>query len=89
MAADERAEPCELGMGPITGEEGSATGAATFGGAEGSGAVLQAEASAAAALETSATSQKRRGAIFRGSCLMVDGCEFVLIQLLHKAGYFA
>jgi len=80
-------------MGPITGEEGSATGAAGLGATVGAvgagGAVLHAATNAAAAPDTNATSQKRRGAAVKGSCLMVDSCEFVLIQMIHATGYIA
>ena len=70
MAAEERAEPSALGMGPMTGEEGPVDGVAT--GLDNSGgAVLHAATSAAAAPDTMATSQKRRGAAVSDTCFMV------------------
>lgn len=71
VAAELLAEPSLLGMGPTMGDEGSVgAGAATFGGS--GGAVLQAATRAAAALDTKAINQKRRGAAIKGSCLIVD-----------------
>ena len=57
----------------MTGELGSGVGVGMATGLEGSGgALLHAATNAAAALDTPATSQKRRGAVLKGSCLMVD-----------------
>ena len=56
-------------MGPITGEEGSDAGPA-MGGSE--GAVLQAATNAAAAPDTAAASQNRRGAAVKGSGFIGD-----------------
>lgn len=61
MAGEVLAEPCELGMGPITGDDGSAAGAAGAAGS-GFGADLQAAISAAVALAATASSQNLRGA---------------------------
>jgi hypothetical protein len=59
-------------MGPMTAEGGSEAGAVGAGGWPGAdGAVLQAATNAAAALDTRATSQKRRGAAVGESCRMV------------------
>lgn len=72
VAAELRAEPSLLGIGPTTGDEGSGMGvgvATDLGGS--SGVLLQATSRAATALDTVATSQKRRGAAVKGSCLMV------------------
>ena len=55
----------------MTGEEGSGIGITTFGLGGSDGAVLQEAINAAAALDNNATSQKRRGAAVKGSCLMV------------------
>ena len=56
----------------MTGDEGSGVGAGIATGLGGSsGAVLQAATNAAAALDTSATNQKRRGAAVKGSCFMM------------------
>ena len=57
----------------MTGEVGSGAGVGIATGFEGSsGELLQAATNAAAALDITATSQKRRGAVVKGSCLMVD-----------------
>ena len=71
MAAELRAEPCAAGIGPMTGEEGSGIGITTTGLGGSGNAVLQAVTKPAVALDTNATSQKRRGAAVKGSCLMV------------------
>ena len=56
----------------MTGDEGSGVGVGIATGLGGSGGgVLQAATKAAATLDTKATSQKRRGAVVKGSCLML------------------
>lgn len=71
VAAELRAEPSLLGMGPMMGDEGSGmgVGVATGFGAS-TGVLWHAASNAAAALDTRAVSQKRRGAAVKGSCLM-------------------
>ena len=54
----------------MTGEVGSGAGVGMATGSKGE--LLQAATNAAAALDIPATSQKRRGAVIKGSCLMVD-----------------
>ena len=75
----------------MTGEEGSGAGVKMATGfAASMGAFLHAATNAATALDTPATSQKRRGAVLKGSCLMVDvkRCEFVLIRKTCPTPFF-
>lgn len=60
VAAEVLADPCELGIGPITGDEGSLAGAAGSG--FGFGGDLQAATTAAAAAVSIDSIQNLRGA---------------------------
>lgn len=89
VAAEERAEPWLLGIGPITGDDGPTDGVDS----SGLGADLQAAINAAVAVATRASSQNRRGSaacttaverIFlfgEDSCLMFFTLNFRLVTL--------